>query len=75
MGDTKMIIRFNANYPSLGMSKALSSVIEGSHSWSADEVESIINQAMALLNERRKSFTQYELTKLRALLGLAKEAA
>lgn len=64
------LIGFNSNYPSLEMSKALASIVEGNHHWNADEVESIINQAMVLINERRKSFTRYELSKLNTLLGL-----
>jgi len=65
------LIGFNPNYPALYMCEALSSIVEVSHCWSDDEVESIIEQAMVLINERRKSFTQYELSKLNILLGLA----
>ena len=64
------LIGFNPNYPALYMREALSSIVEGNHCWNADEVESIIEQAMVLINERRKSFTRYELSKLTALLGL-----
>lgn len=70
-----MIIGFCPNYPSLEMSKALALIVDGNHAWNIDEVESIIDQAMVLLNERRKSFTRLESAKLNALLGLAKEAA
>ena len=64
------LIGFNSNYPALQMVEALKSIMQGNHYWNADEVESIIEQAMVLLNERRKSFTQYEFTKLNVLLGL-----
>ena len=69
------LVGFCPNYPSLEMSKALGSIVDGRHAWNAEEVESIIDQAMVLINERRRSFTRLESTKLNALLGLAKEAA
>ena len=65
------LIGFNPNYPALHISEALSSIVEDNHCWNSDEVESIIEQAMVLINERRKSFTRYELSNLTALLGLA----
>lgn len=65
------LIGFNSNYPALHMAEALEFIVEGNHHWNADEVQSIIEQAMVLLNECRKRFTQYEFTKLTVLLGLA----
>ena len=62
------LIGFNPNYPALHMAEALESIVEGNHHWNADEVKIIIEQAVVLINERRKSFTQYEFSKLSALL-------
>lgn len=63
------LIGFNPNYPALHMSEALASLVTGNHDWNADQVGSIIDQAMVLIKERRKSFTRNELSELRFLLG------
>ena len=63
------LVGFNPNYPSLHMGEALASLVTGNHDWNADQVGSIIDQAMVLIKERRKSFTLSELSELRFLLG------
>ena len=63
------LVGFNPNYPALHMSEALASLVTGNHDWNADQVGSIIDQAMVLIKERRRSFSQRELSKLRFLLG------
>ena len=70
-----MVIGFNPNYPALHASEALQSIVEGSHPFDADDVRSIIDQVNTLIAERGKSFTQYELSKLTALLDSVEEAA
>ena len=69
------LVGFCPNYPSLEMSKALDSIADGRHAWNAEEVQSIIAEADTLISERGKSLTQYELSKLNALLVLVREAA
>ena len=65
------LIGFNPNYPALHMSEALASLVTGNHEWNADQVSSIIDQAMVLIKERRKSLTRNELSELNFLLGTA----
>ena len=69
-----MIIGFNPNYPALHMFEALQSILDGDDRFTADEVQSVIDEANTLISERGKSFTQYELSKITALVDSVKEA-
>lgn len=72
-----MIIGLNPNYPSLHMREALEAIVSGksdSLGWSAEDIDSVVAQANTLISERDKSLTQYELSKLNALLVLVRKA-
>jgi len=73
-----MIIGFNPNYPALHMRKALEIISSGKAvdlGWNAEEIDSVVAQANTLISERGKSFTQYELSSLYALLDSIKTTA
>ena len=73
-----MIIGFNPNYPALYMREALEAIASGksvSLGWDAEDIDSVVAQANTLISERGKSFSQYELSGLNALLDSIKEAA
>lgn len=73
-----MIIGFNPNYPALHMREALEIIASGkedSFGWDAEDIASVIVQANTLISECGKSLTRHELSRLNALLDLAKKAA
>lgn len=73
-----MVIGFNSNYPALHIREALEAIATGksvSLGWDAEDIDSVVAQAKTLISERGKSFSQYELSGLNALLDSIKEAA
>ena len=73
-----MIVGYNPNYPSLHMREALEAIVSGradSLGWSAEDIDSVVAQANTLIAESGKRLMQCELSELKALLDLVKEAA
>jgi hypothetical protein len=73
-----MNIGFNPNYPALHMLEALKLIANGkadSFGWDAEDIASVIVQANTLIAERSKSLTQHELSEIKTLINLVKEAA